>query len=236
VSFNLQTQFVDFMLPKPQLVHGSFFTQAGFVVRSSKTGHESCILYDAANAGFRVHEYHAHRSREYPAWSEYRLDDEISVKLRKITLTVRAHGWEMNVTRKKIYNALPGQPAWKLNMAVEPLDGRPQLEEQYGGSHMEVVAPHGIVGQSFDGDDVAVSGEVDDYSQGREITTRAQAGGAIEGVASDYRIPNLCFNKFFWNRFYTTNRTAARDIRTLAGKQTRSTKKYHAYSTDEDEF
>ena len=80
------------------------------------------------------------------------------------------------------------------------------------------------------------SGEVDDYSQGREITTRAQTGGAIEGVASDYRIPNLCFNKFFWNRFYTTIRTKARDIRTLAGKQTRSTKKYHAYSTDEDEF
>merc|ERR1711920_172430 len=45
------------------------------------------------------------------------------------------------------------------------------------------VAPHGLIGQTFDGDSMAVDGALDDYSSD-EVVTKAMAEGAIEGGAS----------------------------------------------------
>ena len=42
--------------------------------------------------------------------------------------------------------------------------------------------------QTFDGDGVALDGALDDYS-GKVVTTKAMGEGAIEGVASDYKLP-----------------------------------------------
>ena len=45
------------------------------------------------------------------------------------------------------------------------------------------VAPHGILGQSFDGSGIAVDGAVDPKPQpGELMTTKAMAEGSIEGV------------------------------------------------------
>ena len=49
------------------------------------------------------------------------------------------------------------------------------------------VAPHGLIGQTFDGDGVAVDGVLDDYSSD-VVYTKAMGEGAIEGVAADYVI------------------------------------------------
>ena len=37
-------------------------------------------------------------------------------------------------------------------------------------THTLEVAPHGLIGQTFDGDDIAIDGAVDDYS-GKIVTT-----------------------------------------------------------------
>ena len=51
------------------------------------------------------------------------------------------------------------------------------------------VWPHGLIGQSFDGDGALLSGRVDDYST-RVVHTSAMAEDAIEGTADDYRVPS----------------------------------------------
>ena len=49
------------------------------------------------------------------------------------------------------------------------------------------VAPHGIVGQSFDGDGIGINGARDPEPRaGTNLTTAAMAEGAIEGSWRDY--------------------------------------------------
>ena len=53
--------------------------------------------------------------------------------------------------------------------------------------------PHGIIGQSFDGDDVGVNGKQDPYTgatPGPLLVTSAMAEGAIEGEAAEYKMPS----------------------------------------------
>jgi hypothetical protein len=81
------------------------------------------------------------------------------------------------------------------------------------------VAPHGLIGQSFDFDGIAVDGARDNYDD-KEVTTKAMGEGAIEGTAKDYEIagdePYSADFKFTrWN----LAEAAPRNISKLAGKQ-----------------
>ena len=61
------------------------------------------------------------------------------------------------------------------------------------------VKPHGIIGQSFDGDDVGVNGKLDPYSgaqPGPPLTTSAMAEGAIEGDAAEYKMASKFATEF----------------------------------------
>ena len=52
------------------------------------------------------------------------------------------------------------------------------------------VSPHGLLGQTFDMDGIAVSGSRDSYTPTgaeREVTTSAMSEGAIEGGSADYK-------------------------------------------------
>jgi len=77
------------------------------------------------------------------------------------------------------------------------------------------VAPHGLVGQTFDGDNIAVDGAQDDY-QGKVVVTKAMGEGAIEGTASDYAVPTPFSVDFAYSRFYAEV-AAPRDVSKLAG-------------------
>jgi hypothetical protein len=63
------------------------------------------------------------------------------------------------------------------------------------------VAPHGLVGQTFDGDKIAVIGAEDDY-KGTVVVTKAMGEGAIEGSASDYVVQTPFSIDFAYSRFY----------------------------------
>ena len=79
------------------------------------------------------------------------------------------------------------------------------------------VAPHGLIGQTFDGDGVAIDGAIDDYSPA-VVYTKAMGEGAIEGVAEDYEIsaddpysPAFKFSRF------DASKAAPRDTTKLSG-------------------
>lgn len=80
----------------------------------------------------------------------------------------------------------------------------------------EAVAPHGIIGQTFDGDNLAVSGAQDDYNKS-VVVTSAQGEGAIEGSWEDYIVPSAFETDFKYGRF-STKAAPARDVTKLSGK------------------
>jgi hypothetical protein len=96
------------------------------------------------------------------------------------------------------------------------------------------VAPHGLVGQTFDGDNVAVDGAQDDY-KGKVVVTKAMGEGAIEGSASDYVVPTPFSVDFAYSRFYAES-AAPRDVSKLTGlkKKVDMGSKLEASSTNDN--
>jgi hypothetical protein len=81
------------------------------------------------------------------------------------------------------------------------------------------VAPHGLIGQTFDFDGLAVDGARDNY-KGKVVMTRAMGEGALEGTAEDYQIsstnpysPTFKFSR--WNLL----EAPPRDISKLTGSK-----------------
>ena len=75
------------------------------------------------------------------------------------------------------------------------------MDPLYDADH-DVVAPHGLIGQSYDGDAFGVDGAQDDYRNGgEEMSTSAQAEGAIEGAAKDYKLAGSFATDFKFSRF-----------------------------------
>merc|ERR1711988_1733498 len=94
--------------------------------------------------------------------------------------------------------------------------GRPLVPEKE-----LVVFPHGLIGQTFDGDSTAVDGKTDVYhNAGPEITTAAMAEGFIEGTAEDYALSDPFSPNFKFSRFFLHEPTPPRDISKLSGRRT----------------
>ena len=81
------------------------------------------------------------------------------------------------------------------------------------------VAPHGLIGQSYDGDGLGIHGAVDvyDFKHGQVITS-AMGEGAIEGTAEQYTVTSIFQTDFAFSRF---GKSAARprNATALSGKR-----------------
>lgn len=130
-----------------------------------------------------------------------------------MALSITTGNWEVNVWSKRFPNPAANPGKALLNVAVSAT---------YDADH-DVVAPHGLVGQSYDGDGVAVDGNVDDYT-GKEVTTQAMAEGAIEGTAAEYKVSGPFATDFKYTRFDATA-AKARDVSKLTGVKKVAAKK-----------
>jgi len=130
-----------------------------------------------------------------------------------MALLVTTGRWDVQAYSKHYPNAAANPGKALLNVAMSP---------KYDIDH-DVVAPHGLIGQSYDGDNIAVDGNTDDYSA-REVTTQAMAEGAIEGKAVDYQMPGPFDTDYKYTRFDATS-AKPRDVSQLTGKKTTITKK-----------
>mmetsp|Transcript_29122 Transcript_29122/g.65948 ORF Transcript_29122/g.65948 Transcript_29122/m.65948 type:complete len:205 (-) Transcript_29122:390-1004(-) len=91
------------------------------------------------------------------------------------------------------------------------------------------VPPHGLIGQTFDQDEIAVDGMLDDYTGMRGpglshrqsvVITKAMGEGTIEGVAADYEIdPSEPFSTRFKFSRWGLRAAAPRNISLLSGKK-----------------
>ena len=101
-----------------------------------------------------------------------------------------------------------------------------------GRSTVGRIAPHGIIGQSFDGNKLTVSGKLDKYGDAPSFTTSAQAEGAIEGVYTDYIVPSPFSTDFRYARFDAQAPIMPRNISLLAGFKMAAAKESQACSIE----
>jgi len=164
----------------------------------------------------------------------------------------RAAGWEVSVRRRKLRMPLidgcdisstgidlrlraaicaAPQGHWSryfLDLSIRTLDQDPDLSAVFGRSTLGHISPHGIIGQSFDGSKLTVSGRTDNYGSAadrsvfKDFTTAAQAEGAIEGVYTDYMTSSPFSTAFKYARFDAdkTKPIAPRSVSNLMGVKT----------------
>ena len=150
-------------------------------------------------------------SQKMPDTIEHKQDD-VSVTLtrkhaREAAVAVRNGDFEVTAASRYLGYAEQNKHMKRLDVSIKPLKDVARSE----------VAPHGLLGQTFDGDGVAVDGALDDYS-GKEVFTKAMGEGAIEGVAADYVISRAdpFSTAFKYNRFGASS-AAPRDATKLTG-------------------
>ena len=234
VHFAAMTVNTAFLLPNgPVLVEGSFFSEVAWVLRGASgtaygvravadvLGFDVFKLGPALLLPWAVPKLVAIKRDVWQEWKE----DRLRVYLKQSTIFVRANGWEVNCTRNPIYLHVAGSSRWRFDIAVRMLDGSTGFEALHGKVSEACVA-HGVIGQSFDGDGVAVDGHTDSYVPTDPfhpvIQTRAQAEGAIEGAAEDYALRGPWDAAFKFGRFSATDAEACtgRNVSLLKGKKT----------------
>jgi hypothetical protein len=212
ISLNVLFTAADFKILRPtkQLVHGSRMEKLSMVVRTN-TGRVVTIEYNATASFPYVALVHQRSEPSHHLMlltsdkktaRTYEIDNlKLSMRVKKVGLVANGgHGttliindgrWEVSAMAKPFPNprAHPGKSL--LNVKLHAL---------YDADH-DVVAPHGIIGQSYDADNMRVDGRTDDYTKSAEITTSAMAEGAIEGVASEYKMYHRFATDFKYSRF-----------------------------------
>jgi len=210
ISFNALFEHDDFKNPY-KLVHGSAMKSVAWVLRTAETGTKVTIEFNATAqtntqralvkaSGNQAGQWVAHGARAF------KLENvKVEMKEKKLVgagvngrgkawhgmaLVVSTDKWMVSVWNKPYPNAAANPGKAMLNINIEPL---------YDADR-DVVAPHGLIGQSWDGDGLPTHGLLDDYSEA-EVTTKAMGEGAIEGKAADYRVKHALASEFKYNRF-----------------------------------
>lgn len=230
-SFALQTHDTTFLLPTPTLVFGSFFTNAFWVVRTV-SGNLRRIHFQACTPGYVITNENADvlENSSGRVWKSYN-EQDLSVYMKQATLVVRAAGWEVNTTRHPVYNFVSGPSKWRIDMTIRPLDDTGIIRN--GVSKLNVQRPHGIVGQSYDGDGLAISGPLEVYNT-TVVTTSYMANGTIEGDAHDYALSSPFSVNFTYSRFdyNLTSYFPKRNISALLQKGGQITESFLSYTGD----
>lgn len=232
VHMAARTRDSTFMLPQPMLVHGSFFTEVAFVIRGA-SGRGYGVHSDANSIAYAVYDLGENGkdfkkplliARRVGVWTNLYIED-IGIYYKQATLVLRGNGWEANSTRHPIYNKVAGAPEWRLDFTMRQFSGNTGFENLHGTSSKSC-HPHGLIAQSYDNDNIAVDGAQDNYEYNRThpiVTTKAQAEGAIEGIARDYKIADKFNTSFAFTRFLAkrSDVCAVRDVYKLTGHKWR---------------
>lgn len=182
-------------------VEGSFFTEAAWVIQGTDgklygvwtdTSVTQCKIYSLDGNSQTVVSNFESGWRE---WARF----GFRVIVRQISVSVITRGWEITVVRRPVPNRVSG-PANRLDLRMRP---NKIINMKKWGVPSKTCFSHGIVGQSYDGDSVPVSGRRDNYNVPETtVKTSAMAEGAIEGYAWEYIIPHMFSIKFIYSRFH----------------------------------
>jgi len=125
--------------------------------------------------------------------------DDLRVSTTSSQMTLASPAWRITSKRLPTTDYFSGL-RHRFDVSIEPL----QPEDK------RATMPHGLMGQAWDGDGLAIDGQMDSYPtvQGAEFTTYAQLEGAIEGAVSDYEVSGPHEVGFKYSRFGTVGAKA----------------------------
>jgi len=209
--------------PAKLKVIGTFVTDVFIKLRTDVSGHLLRVEFSPNQPPTPI--VHGLGTQRLTSRSPPLVVDDVRISVMKTgstaeTLIVTTAGWSINATSRLIWHsAVPGKKQIDLAFMPrrDPLGVHP--------TKAKVVSPHGLIGQSFDGDGIAVDGKKDHYRElwwrqtsfkGNEIVTEAQAEGAIEGIGDDYRMDDFFATDFKYKRF-DVSEAAPRDATALTG-------------------
>ena len=215
----LGVQFFDDNYTSPYSkmhIHGSWLRAASWNLRTAQTPRLLHVFFHAVDPHRAVITEEGKKSfvlieGEAPFVAE---DVRVHFVSRKL-LEVRTLHWR---TTAESTIAYPHANKLRMNVKIQP------LQAGYRGG------PHGLLGQTYDGDRWAVHGLRDDYGRldsgalatsrvgvGGEKTTRAAGEGAIEGTLEDYRLRDRFQTSFRFSRFDAEG--LPRDVSALSGRR-----------------
>lgn len=187
-SFACRTDFATFMLKHGIQIDGSFFTSAIFSILDED---EIVRITTEASSTVFANITHKKNMTTLHRWSEYKTND-VLIEVRYLSVIVSNERWKVSIVRKPVYNFVSG-PRWRFDFSIESKIAESEM----------TCYPHGIIGQSFDNDQLAVNGKLDQYDK-KYVKTSAMAEGAIEGNASDYQVNENDDTLFKFSRFKNT--------------------------------
>jgi hypothetical protein len=175
-------------------VHGTFVTEVHVATLDRAKNKWFTASYWAdgvgdGNWGWRAVNATCGGRTSYIALHATRACEGASVTVDLSTAVFALPEWEVKVQPRPVYDRIDG-PMHRLDISLRPLLPEARLAEW----------PHGLIGQSFDGDARPRLGKQDDYST-KVVWTTAQAEGAIEGEAQDYRVASPFATEFRYSRF-----------------------------------
>jgi len=193
VTMNVKFENADFSWSK-RTVHGTKLSAAYWSITNSDNKVVQ-IAMDAHNKTELGHK--GHRGHVTFEGKQYEVTDStpfvagnVRASLTSNKLIVTNTQWEMTAKVASFPFATLNKGKVLLDVSLKPLYN----------VEADVVAPHGIVGQSFDGDDFDFDGAMD-KSKDAVTTTTAQGEGAIEGVIADYKVATSFATEFAYSRF-----------------------------------
>lgn len=211
-ALNVGIKYADFHM-KHALVHGSAM-DAVYVVARTTSGSILKVQFNATATEHHVAAtvQHGATSTKVGAGKAFDLDGHhISVSDR--ALTVSTPKWTLRAASAAFPYASKNPGKVLLDVTLTPAQG-------YVPDN-DIVAPHGIIGQSYDGDNVGINGAIDaaaETTKEAEMTTHAQAEGAIEGAITDYKMQAPFATEFAYSRFDAIS-ASRRDPKKLTGKR-----------------
>jgi len=226
ISFSVETSNSHFYQDYgKQLVHGSHFRKAYFVLRTP-TGQTIKVASYAHDCPYHVFKsYEPFKVFTQASGDSLRAANADIFWSERGRVTVRASGWEVNVTCRTLYKPVSGTSRMTQDVTIRTLDDNEFLSAKYGKANVHLVAPHGIIGQSFTPGLQLKDGKLDNYTDAAEVTTTAQAEGAIEGVYTDYEVKA-------WSPVYKYSRFDAKPNATAASSYVQSAGSLYAATED----
>lgn len=216
VSLNVRTEDATFRLQQ-LVVHGSFMTEAHFSLRT-REGRFLNVSFVAARLNEFGWSWRAvNGSCALPGnrvvftlgpHSERRCDN-LKVTMDLSTAVIETVEWRFTVRGMPVYDRMAG-PHHRVDLVVT----------QKVPDDAFQVRPHGLLGQSYDGDNAPRKGRLDVYptrNASAEFTTRAMGEGAIDGRAFDYEMYAPYATEFRFARFGTLKATSVVSTRRTNG-------------------
>lgn len=191
LAVNVKTEDAKFNLNSSLIVDGSFMTEVHVVSRekgglftasyyASKLGN---TLIGWVNGTCLGSTYRSGHNRDMTCGNS-------TLSLSYSSVTLKTPEWMVSIEPSFVYGWISGARK-RLDLDIHPI----VVEKRLRGK------PHGILGQSFDGDDKPRKGKVDIYPETGTIRTTAMAEGAIEGSAKDYIVSSAYTTNYKYSQF-----------------------------------